>query len=143
VAWWTAEARQGSIDALNVLVGNGKGNTLNGNGGNNILIAGQGGLAGAKLTGGAGNDLLIGGWTDDDTNAAALSSLMATWAGATDANYTAQAAAVEALLAAKVHDDGVSDTLKGLGAMDLFFARLNGTTKDTTDAGGGEIVVSM
>jgi Ca2+-binding RTX toxin-like protein len=64
-------------DALgNVLIGSGGRDQLNGGPGNDLLIGGDGIDTGL---GGAGEDILIGGWTDYDSNIAALKAIMDEW----------------------------------------------------------------
>ncbi len=61
-----------------ILVGNG-GNTLTGGSGRNLLIAGP---TASTLKGGPGQNILVGGTTVDDTNVAALDSILSEWENA-------------------------------------------------------------
>jgi hypothetical protein len=111
-----------------LLVGNAQALVLQGGTGRNLIIADH---AAATLTGGPGDDILIGGYTDYDTNAAALDALLGAWESTTQ-SYTQRIAVIQkgvaysggtAQLTNKtVHSNGLVDTLTGGYGQDWFFA---------------------
>jgi hypothetical protein len=109
-----------------VEVGGTGGGHLRGGRGRNVLIAGRGG---ASLDGGRADDILIGGYTDFDTNLAALQAILAEWNSS--ASYAARTAALGAYFnTTTVHDDGRADRIDGEGGRDWVFALLSGPQKD-------------
>jgi uncharacterized repeat protein (TIGR01451 family) len=139
-----------------VIIAGGGPTVLVGGAGDDVLIGGDGRDI---LIGGTGKDqlyadgasILIGGTTDFDTNAAALSALLAEWAR-TDENYAtrlshlsgATAGGVNGaylLNAQTVHDDGQADLLVGGDdGLDWFFAGKNDQLKHQQS---GEIVTPI
>ena len=80
-----------------VLIGGSKKDQLNGGAGRDILI---GGLEADTLNGGSDEDILIGGTSTHSTNVATLNAIMAEWSR-TDLDYAARVA--------KLRDTGVSN----------------------------------
>ncbi len=105
-----------------VEVGGSGGGHLQGGLGRNILIAGSGG---AQLQGGNGGSILIGGYTDYDTNLAALEAALTEWNSADSYATRTSSLALAIFNPTTVHSDGLSDQLQGGGgttALDWFFA---------------------
>jgi hypothetical protein len=110
------------------LVGDAQANVLRGGTGRNLIIGGRGV---DTLVGGGQDDMVIAGYTDYDTNGAALDALLGAWESTTQ-TYSQRIAAIQkgvaysggtAQLTNKtVHDDGVVDTLTGGYGQDWFFA---------------------
>jgi hypothetical protein len=105
-----------------VEVGGSGGGTLRGGSGRNILIAGSGG---AQLQGGTGGSILIGGFTDYDSNLAALEKALMEWNSSDSYSTRLSSAALSIFTASTVHSDGHADQLQGGGgtaALDWYFA---------------------
>lgn len=127
-----------------ILVGGAGNDTLIGDAGRDILI---GGIGADSLDGGADDDTLIGGRTSHDADAAALTALMAEWAGTN--SYATRVANLTnggglnggaTLNLSTVADDGETDVLRGRLGVDWFFA--SGMTDLLSDLnrGGTETV---
>lgn len=112
-----------------VLAGDGS-DVVAGGGGRNILV---GGLGSDVLFGGPQSDIMIGG---DITLSAAdlVADVLSVWAG--DQSYAQRVAALRAVLAPAVVDDGTTDWLFGMGNKDWFFV----APGDESDANKSEIV---
>jgi Ca2+-binding RTX toxin-like protein len=128
-----------------ILVGNGLANVLIGGAGNNLVIGG-GGAATLTCSGG-GSNILISGTTSYDLNAAALQSILALWSNPSN-SYAARVAALMSSsfayhLDATTVFHNLKEHLTGGSGLTLFFARLSGTNKDTTDARTGETVIQI
>lgn len=118
---------------------------LHGNQGNDILLGGAGddklygddgldvligGLGWDDLKGGKDDDILIGGRVTLDL--AMLEDVRDIWTGGTSYHDRVAALTVSLLEPnVSVLDDAARDTLKGESGLDLFFAKLGGTAKDT------------
>jgi hypothetical protein len=103
-----------------VEVGGKGGGHLQGGPGRDILIAGSGG---AQLQGGSAGSILIGGYTDEDTNLAALEAALTEWSS-TDGYTTRTAVLASYFNSATVHSDGLADQIQGAGgsiALDWLF----------------------
>jgi hypothetical protein len=132
---------------------------LKGGGGNSLLVGGAGNdkLTGSStlsvLIGGAGadtitaqgtGDLVIAGLVDFDDptncdNNPKLCDLLHAWADPTH-TYNQRAAAVAALLAGHVSNDGAVDTLNGGPGLDLFYLSAGDVLKGNQK---GEIIVTI
>jgi Ca2+-binding RTX toxin-like protein len=130
-----------------VLKGDGGPSMLDGGSGNDTLTAGEGpsiligGDGADKLFGGDSSPLLISGSVDfsnQGTPAASpqLTNLLSAWS-ATSQSYLDRAAAVDAILAGHVQDDGQKDTLTSGNGMTLYYA---GTGDTILDKKKGELV---
>ena len=104
----------------------------------NTSLLGGGGAD--RLVAGEGGDILIGGTTDFDTNAVALTAMLAEW-GRTDLSYQDRIAHLMGtvsgglngsylLNATTVHDDAAVDQLYGGAGMDWFLYHPDGTSAD-------------
>ncbi|HEV3006201.1 MAG TPA: ELWxxDGT repeat protein [Pirellulales bacterium] len=136
----------GSSIGGDILVGDANANKLTTSKGHNILIGGSGG--GDTLTSGAGGvDILIAGTTNDDSNVAALQTILATWKTSTASNYSTVISTImsnsfaEPLNTTTVSDSGasdVADTLVGSGkaTTDWFFLHDTGGSKPNDTATG-------
>ena len=105
-----------------VEVGGSGGGDLWGGSARNILIAGSGG---ANLHGGKGGNILIGGYTDYDSNLAALEAALSEWSSPDSYATRIASAALAIFNSSTVHSDGMADQLWGVGgttALDWFFA---------------------
>lgn len=111
----------------NVLVGGDGDDFLIGSRGNDVLIGGRGA---DRLVGNQGDDLLISGWTNHDTNLAALCAILDEWSR-TDGSYGSRVNNLRfgggrngsvRLNNVTVHDDGDFDRLTGSADRDWFFA---------------------
>jgi hypothetical protein len=127
-----------------ILVGNGAANVLTATGGNNLLIGGSGA---SSLKSSSGSNLLIAGTTNYDSNLTALESILALWLN-TSNSYSSRVAAVTSPsypyhLDATTVVHHAAQHLTGGPGMNLFFAHISGTNKDTTDARTGETVISI
>ena len=124
-----------------VLVGGDGKDVLNGGAGDDVLIGGRGK---DDLFGSNGSDLLIGARTAFDTDAVALSAVLAEWSSPRSyqnriANLRGTGSGARAngnvFLKrsgpdATVFGDSVSDKLTGGSGLDWFFAHLTGNRKD-------------
>ena len=105
-----------------VEVGGSGGGDLWGGSARNILIAGSGG---ANLHGGKGGNILIGGYTNYDSNLAALEAALSEWSSPDSYATRTASAALAIFSSSTVHSDGLADQLWGVGgttALDWFFA---------------------
>jgi hypothetical protein len=112
-----------------------------------------GGIGGDTLHGNGGDDLVIGNSTDHDTNLAALNAIMAEW-GRTDADYNTRINHLTGtggglnggylLNTATVHDDNIMDQLYGEAGSDWFFYTAAGSNKDKlNDLVAGEVATAQ
>jgi ELWxxDGT repeat protein len=126
----------GSSHGGDILVGDAHANVLKALKGHNLLIGGLGG--GDTLTSG-GADILIAGFTNYDTNIAALQTILAEWKTSTPSTYFNVISTIESasfadpLNTSTVIDSAppdLADTLNGSGKMqtDWFFAHETGGT---------------
>jgi hypothetical protein len=143
----------------NTLTGNSQGNILIGGGGADVLTGGSGvslligGKGADKIKGGSGGDLLIGGFTDFDSNNAALMAILAEWQS--NAPYVVRMShltmggglnGTNKLLAdVTVHDDGAAENLTGgavltPGALDWFF---KGAKDTISNYEAGELITAV
>jgi hypothetical protein len=118
-----------------ILVGNG-GNTINGLGGRDLLIAG----ASASTLTGTGADILIGGQSAIDGNLAALESVLAAWTNS-DASFLDRVSELVsgALASGKVKANQARNSLMGGAGPNLFFA----SAIDTTNKSSGDSSVTI
>jgi Ca2+-binding RTX toxin-like protein len=126
-------------NGANVLVGEAGDDYLIGSQGADVLI---GGVGADRLVGNGGDDLLIAGWTDHDTNLAALCAIVDEWSR-TDGVYEDRVNNLRfgsglngsvLLNSQTVHDDGDFDQLTGSAGRDWFFANLDfGVLDQITD----------
>lgn len=115
-----------------VLVGGDGDDLLVGGSGRDLLI---GGFGSDRLMGNAQDDILVAGWTQLDSNTAALDLIAHEWSR-TDSNFFARVANLEAGVGATgnevylndetVHDDGNADLLTGDGGQDWFLFNVDG-----------------
>jgi Ca2+-binding RTX toxin-like protein len=114
-----------------VLIGGAGDDLLAGGNGRDLLVGGAGA---DKLVGDAADDILVAGYTDYDTNAAALSQVMAEWTR-TDATFLTRIADLRAgvgpartvkLNDTTVHDDQSVDLLTGGDGNDWFLFNQDG-----------------
>jgi phospholipase C len=137
---------------ISVLVGGQGDNELIGGAAASILIGGTGHNL---LVGGSGNDILIGGSTTFDANLAALKGLLTEWTR-TDATYSQRVAHITGGAAGGKNGDYVLDTttvwhndnsntlISASGGLNLYFARLFGSERDTIEGlHRGEIVIEI
>lgn len=119
----------------NVLVGGNGCDNLIGGAGADVLIGGDGS---DQLVGNGGDDLLVAGWTDHDSNIAALCAILDEWSR-TDASYFSRVNHLQfggglngsvRLNNLTVHDDGDFDKLTGSAGCDWFFANWCGGVLD-------------
>jgi len=139
-------------DGNDTLHGGGGDDVLDGGAGDDVLDGGQGrdvliGGSGAdELTGNSGDDLLVAGvfmGVDlSEDRRAALLAVQAGWGSAK--SYSERVADLGAYLAARVSDDGVSDTLVGAAGDDWFLARVTGPGADVLSGlGSGETITPV
>jgi Ca2+-binding RTX toxin-like protein len=149
----------GSIGKTVELHGGAGDDNMKGGGGHDILLGGEGadlivggsgrdlmigGLGADRMVGNADDDILIAGYTDHDTNAIALRSIMAEWTSAR--SYNARVANLKGITTeptfasrlngniflkmdgttATVHDDAAVDVLTGSAGIDWFLLNLDG-----------------
>jgi hypothetical protein len=114
----------GAVD--DVIIGNSGANTLRGGGGRDVVIGGWGADI---LYGDTGDDLLISSTTDYDANDLALFTILGEWSRG-DRTYAERIDQLRngggrngdyRLDWTTVHEDSVSDTLRGGAALDWFF----------------------
>jgi hypothetical protein len=120
----------------NILVGGDGNDTLTAGSGQSILIGGKGADV---LTGGPADDILIAGYTDYDSNFAALQSIYDEWS--TPAPYATRIQNLQIgggkngnnvlVWGQTVHDDAAPDVLTGGPGTDWFFANLTSGVLDT------------
>ena len=119
----------------NMLVGGSGCDNLIGGQGADVLIGGDGA---DQLVGNGGDDLLIAGWTNHDTNLAALCAIMDEWAR-TDVSYETRVNNLRngggrngsvRLNCQTVHDDGDFDKLTGSAGRDWYFANIDCGVRD-------------
>jgi hypothetical protein len=110
-----------------ILVGNG-GNTINGLGGRDLMIAGPS----ASALEGTGGDILIGGPSSIDGNLAALEAVLATWSNP-DMGFPDRVSTLLGgiLASSKVRSNKAHNSLAGGNGPNLFFASTGDTTNKT------------
>ncbi len=154
----------GSISTRAFLFGEAGNDRLKGGNGPNVLVGGDGddnligsqdadvligGRGADRLVGNQGDDLLIAGFTDHDTNLAALCAILDEWSR-TDVSYSGRANHLRLgggrngtarLNDTTAHDDGVFDRLTGSANTDWFFANIDfGLLDQITDRHPSELV---
>jgi VCBS repeat-containing protein len=145
-------------NSSDLLFGGGGNDRVIGRGGNDILVGGDGndtlkagagsdvmiGGAGAdQLYGSLGTDVLIGGFTNFDSDIAALTAIANEWSSVAD--YATRIAHLKTgpgvlngtvfLNSTTVHDDGAADVMKGWFDLDWFWSG----ALDTSRVGEGEV----
>jgi Ca2+-binding RTX toxin-like protein len=115
-------------------MGNGGSDSLFGGSGSNLLL---GGVGADHLMGSATDDILVNGTAKFGSNLAVIDALLAFWSR-TDLDYSTRVsqlragrvAGVPALDGTNVFNDNSSDTLRGMGGRDWFFANHTPPTQD-------------